>query len=358
MPDDPARFTVAQRELFQRVANVILSNPLHFTQSGQWLDSLEAPDDVKERSERIRAGWLAEARTRRQVSKRSGRDAGRAHFVPMMSGTLSASRAMLARQIRGERADAARQLTRYEMVQAAARSILDDPPNYDALRPDLAQCQARRVLLVTWILTDARPLATEPSITELQGWEWGTAYLSDDSPRFTANENLELDAPCEINRLYARLTLLDDHLDEWEKLAGDALRIVDTTPQQMAPTNCTPTATGSRPKRGRLNKQESEAKRTAMLAMIRQHPSLKDDPEQLAENVGVSESTIRRWLADEEEKYKHSKAASPTQTTVKCEHCGDSIAGNETCPECARVLIAECIDCHRENVHGEITGAG
>ncbi|MBV8781094.1 MAG: hypothetical protein JO353_06825 [Phycisphaerae bacterium] len=48
-----------------------------------------------------------------------------------------------------------------------------------------------------------------------------------------------------------------------------------------------------------------------MLATIRQHPSLKDDPDQLAGMINVSESTVRRWLADEESKYRESKATRP-----------------------------------------------
>ncbi len=65
------------------------------------------------------------------------------------------------------------------------------------------------------------------------------------------------------------------------------------------------------PRRGRLSKEESDAKRATMLATIRQHPSLKDDPAKLAQDVGVSESTVRRWLDDEERKYRESRPARP-----------------------------------------------
>jgi hypothetical protein len=64
-------------------------------------------------------------------------------------------------------------------------------------------------------------------------------------------------------------------------------------------------------KRGRMVKDESEAKRAQMLATIRQHPTLIDDPVKLAGDVGVSESTARRWLEEEREKYRQSKAANP-----------------------------------------------
>jgi hypothetical protein len=63
--------------------------------------------------------------------------------------------------------------------------------------------------------------------------------------------------------------------------------------------------------RGRLNKDDSKAKRASLLATIRQHPSLKDDPAKLGGMVGVSESTARRWLNDEEKKYRESRAANP-----------------------------------------------
>jgi hypothetical protein len=61
--------------------------------------------------------------------------------------------------------------------------------------------------------------------------------------------------------------------------------------------------------RGRLPKDEAEARRTAMLATVRKHPSLKDDPERLGPMVGVSVSSIRRWLAEEERKFQESVGA-------------------------------------------------
>ena len=64
-------------------------------------------------------------------------------------------------------------------------------------------------------------------------------------------------------------------------------------------------------RRGRLPKGESEAKRADMLAKIHQHPSLKDDVPELARMVDVGESTVRRWLDEEERKYRESNAARP-----------------------------------------------
>ena len=64
-------------------------------------------------------------------------------------------------------------------------------------------------------------------------------------------------------------------------------------------------------RRGRLPKAESDAKRADMLATLRQHPSLKDDVGTLAGMVGVGESTVRRWLDEEQQKYLESQAARP-----------------------------------------------
>jgi hypothetical protein len=64
-------------------------------------------------------------------------------------------------------------------------------------------------------------------------------------------------------------------------------------------------------RRGRLSKADREAKRTSMLATIRQHPSLSDDPAKLANMIGVSESTARRWLDEERQQYQKSRSARP-----------------------------------------------
>lgn len=62
------------------------------------------------------------------------------------------------------------------------------------------------------------------------------------------------------------------------------------------------------PRRGRLTNEESDAKRTAMLAMIRQHPSLKDDCDLLAGKIGVAAQTVRRWISEEEDKFLKTRA--------------------------------------------------
>ena len=67
--------------------------------------------------------------------------------------------------------------------------------------------------------------------------------------------------------------------------------------------------TNSATNRGRLPKEESEAKRAHFLATIKEHPSLKDDPATLSTMVRVSESTIRRWTGQEEQAYFESRPA-------------------------------------------------
>jgi hypothetical protein len=66
-------------------------------------------------------------------------------------------------------------------------------------------------------------------------------------------------------------------------------------------------------RRGRLPKAESDAKRASMLATLREHPSLKDDVGHLARMVNVGESTVRRWLGEEQQMYLESKAARSEQ---------------------------------------------
>ncbi len=73
-----------------------------------------------------------------------------------------------------------------------------------------------------------------------------------------------------------------------------------------------PAARQPQKRSGRLPKKDSATKRTAMLAILVQHPSMKDYPEELAERVGASISTIRRWLHKEEQDYRdrESRAAN------------------------------------------------
>lgn len=75
-------------------------------------------------------------------------------------------------------------------------------------------------------------------------------------------------------------------------------------------TKLEPKAETAAKRRGRLEKAESKSKRTALLATLRQHPTLKDDIPTLAASVQVSESTARRWVEEELQKYRQSKAAN------------------------------------------------
>jgi DNA-binding MarR family transcriptional regulator len=53
------------------------------------------------------------------------------------------------------------------------------------------------------------------------------------------------------------------------------------------------------------------AKQVHLLATIREHPSLISDPAKLSGMIGVSKSTIRRWIDEEQRKYQESRAANP-----------------------------------------------
>ncbi len=64
-------------------------------------------------------------------------------------------------------------------------------------------------------------------------------------------------------------------------------------------------------RRGRLEKTTAETLRVEMLAKLFKHPSLKDDPRELALQTGVSERTIRRWL--EREGKKHQNRERPAE---------------------------------------------
>ena len=97
-------------------------------------------------------------------------------------------------------------------------------------------------------------------------------------------------------------------------LSAMAKRPVTLADAQLAHTpalSVTPTGSDEQPRRGRLSKEESSIRKTQMLLILRQHLSLKDDPATLANMTGVSESTIRRWLDEEEQTYRDSMAANP-----------------------------------------------
>jgi DeoR/GlpR family transcriptional regulator of sugar metabolism len=41
-----------------------------------------------------------------------------------------------------------------------------------------------------------------------------------------------------------------------------------------------------------------------MLVILREHPTMKDNPQRLAKELSVSEATIRRWLDESERAYR------------------------------------------------------
>ena len=59
----------------------------------------------------------------------------------------------------------------------------------------------------------------------------------------------------------------------------------------------------SKPRKGRLAKAESDAKKAEMLALCSKHSSLMYDLPTLAGRIGVSTDTCRRWLAESDKKY-------------------------------------------------------
>jgi len=95
-------------------------------------------------------------------------------------------------------------------------------------------------------------------------------------------------------------------IDEATRRETPAANIGNPQHQQLDPTPKTS-------RRGRLPKEESEAKRAAMLATLRKHPSLKDDVKELARQVGAPERTVRRWLDSEDEEYRKIIASQPAE---------------------------------------------
>lgn len=55
-------------------------------------------------------------------------------------------------------------------------------------------------------------------------------------------------------------------------------------------------AVGGRRRRGRLPADEKKTRYMYMLALLTEHPTLKDDPKKLARQMGMHESTVRRWI--------------------------------------------------------------
>ena len=80
-----------------------------------------------------------------------------------------------------------------------------------------------------------------------------------------------------------------------EPAAPDAVAV----PEQVVPAD--PVKPAGR--RGRLPKAESELRETSMLAQLREHPTMASDPARLGRLSNVSESTARRLIDSEREKF-------------------------------------------------------
>jgi len=99
----------------------------------------------------------------------------------------------------------------------------------------------------------------------------------------------------------------------WREIA-EAARARRLALESQAKTQQTAEAQQPAPKangRGRLPKDVHQEKYATFMNLLRDHPSFKDDPELLAEKVGVSAKTIRCWLAEEERRYLESRVNHP-----------------------------------------------
>lgn len=88
--------------------------------------------------------------------------------------------------------------------------------------------------------------------------------------------------------------------DSWINPDGTpAIFYTDRLAEVLA--NCYTSPSGHDPvisgRRGRLTKVESKLRETVMLAQLREHPTLVDNPKTRADLAEVSESTARRFIA-------------------------------------------------------------
>ena len=177
--------------------------------------------------------------------------------------------------------------------------IVDHPPNWVANVHDRLTQAARAVqrFRTVWVfkpphLADSLPASLRETRDYIQSGQF---------------------ASVDIDRVGDYKRSLEDAIDK--SMAGVRTAQGQGPPSPQVGTQAGGQVDAERPtgkrRAGRLSKEDGEAKQAYMLALIRQHPTLKDDPGELARLVGVSESTIRRWLEDEEQKYRESKAANP-----------------------------------------------
>jgi hypothetical protein len=102
----------------------------------------------------------------------------------------------------------------YDAIGRLVAEILRDRPDYSA---DAGVADARRVLLVFWILTERGSLRTRPPITRFQFWDWGTW------PGFLHAEGKHVNITSTANRQYAYERYVEPHRVRWTNLVEDAL---------------------------------------------------------------------------------------------------------------------------------------
>lgn len=112
-------------------------------------------------------------------------------------------------------------------------------------------------------------------------------------------------------------TVMGTDSPPWDyAFANECRAFADLLEQEAADEDrdLTPNPAPMTGRRGRLTKAESEAKRAKLMATVGQYPAMKDDIKKLVKEVGVSDSQIRRWLDEAEQKYRASAAATPTRS--------------------------------------------
>lgn len=299
MPGNPIAFTDDQRQLFHRVATAIRSDAQAFTPAGQWLDE------------------------------------------KLVEGKIDGSFLALMRSVVEGFGDG----VEYR------QGLLNDPPVFDALPPAQAEQQARRVLLLAWLLTDPSDLTTEPRITRLQDWKWGEGYFSDDPlPSFDSSQSFA-NISITINRLYARMTLLDSHLDAWKKLARQALGVVSPLSDAGAtgqandaqPTDTSGWLTVSNAaQQSKVNRGEiSRACDSGAIHSVAKGRARRLDP------ASFKVWKQRRQRGGEVKAAMGATTAKPPKAQVSsglCRQCGDTVTLRDeagTCPKCGSTAFEQ-----------------
>lgn len=189
--------------LFEQIADFIRADLDSFAKAGQWLDAQEAVAS-QEAAERCR--HLKDRMTR------------------VIEGYTSArSEAAHLRQIEAEERNV-RKPSFGDVIKVAARQLRDFPPDRQNQAAHIAERNARRILLVVWILTDTAPISALPRITKLQDWEWGDH--AQEHLLLLPDGGLDFDQALESNRLLGKQSVLDLDKEWWVDMARDSLGIL------------------------------------------------------------------------------------------------------------------------------------